>query len=108
MIERGVVFPLWQRNCRADRHLLYGEVLAILFPPSKSLRDIANSKSASLCLKSWAEGLLERDLAYQFRRYANYLNGGTVQPLLNTEAAGEGEVTQTDHTKGSTISRWFR
>jgi len=92
MAEVGVNFPVWERSCREDRHKLYGEVLAVLYPSSMSLHDIANSNRFSQNLKTWADELLARGLAYQYRRYADYLNVGTVQPLItrcaNTKADG--------------------
>ena len=94
MVEVGVNFRVWERSCREDRRALYGELLTLLYPSPMPLLDIVNSKSVTQCLKAWAEGLLERDLAYQFRRYADYLNVGTLQPLMtrcvNTKTDGAG------------------
>lgn len=82
MDENSVTLKVWERSCREDRRALYGELLTLLYPSCMPLHDIAIGKSVTQCLRIWAEELLEKDLNYQFRRYADYLNTGTVRPIM--------------------------
>ena len=81
MIEAGADFKVHERSCREDRRELYGELLAVIYPETLSLHDIVNGFDAGHSTRLWAEEILANGLAYQFRRFANYLLEGTIQPL---------------------------
>lgn len=78
-----------QRYVRDDRRIVLSDIVNFLTESTTapSLRLLAGRARTSGVTREWARTLLERDLDWQFQRYARYLLEGTLRQLGASQAA---------------------
>ena len=77
---RSYPFPIYER----DNPPIYAqELVNILTQTMPSLSDLYQNQNISIELRNWAKKLSEKDLAYQFNRFAKYLRVGTIDFIKN-------------------------
>lgn len=80
--NRGAKFQVFERDL--DRCPAYtNELLEILKSDLPSIQNLSQNPRVSVGLRDWSIKLMERNLEYQFNRFAKYLYQGTILPILN-------------------------
>ena len=75
---------LKRRFCKCDsRVALYNEILGTVFGEEITFQKILSSEKSSTEMKRWIEQMQQFNLEYQFSRFANYLQEGTIYPVLS-------------------------
>ena len=80
----GPQVRVFERTYYGDRKRLIKELVDLLLndrPPS--LDELASLETCSDAIRVWAEQLRDRNLGWNFDRYAQYLRSGTLVPLAN-------------------------
>jgi len=77
-VNQGVTFPLWTRRSSEARKRLYSEIAEVVADQTPTLLKIVESSSASQLLRDWARQVMNGNLEWQFKRFADYLREGTL------------------------------
>ena len=85
LTSRDYRFRVFERShYKEGRKELLAELTELLLSdPSLSLDNLVELKTCSNGLREWAEQLRDRNLGWNFDRYAQYLRSGTLVPLAN-------------------------
>lgn len=77
-------FPIYSRGDRCPSYT--NELVEILANSNStpSLSNLCQSPDVSSDLKIWAKAVMDRNLEYQFNRFARYLVNGTIKPMLES------------------------
>lgn len=79
---RGLESLIRERTCKdGSRRRLYGELADLVSQGYRSLATLERLESTSDAMRNWAGKTLENSIDYNFRRYADYLFNGTLQPI---------------------------
>jgi len=79
--NKGAKFKVFEREL--DRCPPYtNELLEIIKSDLPSLQNLSQNPRVSLELRDWSIKLMEKNLEYQFNRFAKYLYHGTILPIL--------------------------
>ena len=70
---------------KRDKVPAYTQELIEVISEEASLTDLCQNQHLSSELKNWANRVRNRQLEYQFNRFANYLYKGTILPVVNNE-----------------------
>jgi hypothetical protein len=80
--KNGVTFRVFER----DRCPAYtDELVKIMERGVPSLHDLSKNSNVSQELRLWGKKVIDRELEYQFNRFAKYLYNGTVLPILQEQ-----------------------
>ena len=94
--NRNFLVPLSERSTYGRNGMnkaVYTELANIISPilsnhsPLPSIEVLSQSMSVSPALRRWAQEIVDRDLTWQFERFAEYLREGTLRPLLESIVA---------------------
>ena len=82
--ENGSNFPIYNRRDHCPSYT--NELVEILVNSNSapSLSNLCQSLSVSSDLRVWAKAVIDRNLEYQFNRFARYLINGTIEPMLES------------------------
>ncbi|HZH38949.1 MAG TPA: hypothetical protein VEX17_02685 [Bacillales bacterium] len=80
--KNGVTFRVFER----DRCPAYtDELVKIMERGVPSLHDLSKNSNVSQELRLWGKKVIDRELEYQFNRFAKYLYNGTILPILQEQ-----------------------
>lgn len=80
--KNGVTFRVFER----DRCPAYtDELVKIMERGVPSLHDLSKNSNVSQELRLWVKKVIDRELEYQFNRFAKYLYNGTILPILQEQ-----------------------
>lgn len=71
-------FPVWTRRYATNRRSLLSQLVESIQRGSIDLNELQHLPDVSPLLVDWAESLLDRDLSFMFKRFARYLQEGTL------------------------------